>query len=101
MLLIATYEHEFGCSVTGGHVFRGDEFPDMAGLYFFGDFCSGRIWSLVAATFCSLRHGGELRQTANRMTRWHSGSLPSRSPDPPGRFGYQNGHHRTQSFDLA
>ena len=47
-LPIATYGHEFGCSVTGGHVYRGDEFPDMGGLYFFGDFCSGRIWSLVA-----------------------------------------------------
>jgi hypothetical protein len=45
---IATYGHEVGCSVTGGHVYRGDDFPVMAGLYFFGDFCSGRIWSVVA-----------------------------------------------------
>jgi glucose/arabinose dehydrogenase len=45
---IATYGHDLGCSVTGGHVYRGDDFPNMAGLYFFGDFCSGRIWSLQA-----------------------------------------------------
>jgi glucose/arabinose dehydrogenase len=45
---IATYGHGPECSVTGGHVYRGTEFPDMVGQYFFGDFCSGRIWSLVA-----------------------------------------------------
>ena len=28
--------------------FSFDDFPDMAGLYFFGDFCSGRIWSVQA-----------------------------------------------------
>ncbi|HZA41395.1 MAG TPA: PQQ-dependent sugar dehydrogenase [Actinomycetota bacterium] len=48
-LPITTYGHGPGnCSVTGGHVYRGDDFPDMAGLYFFGDFCSGRIWSVQA-----------------------------------------------------
>ncbi|HWS88689.1 MAG TPA: PQQ-dependent sugar dehydrogenase [Pyrinomonadaceae bacterium] len=34
------------CSVTGGYVYRGDTYPRMKGLYFYGDFCSGRIWSL-------------------------------------------------------
>ena len=47
-LPIATYGHGLGCSVTGGHVYRGNAFPDMAGLYFFGDFCTGRIWSVAA-----------------------------------------------------
>ena len=48
-LPITTYGHGPGnCSVTGGHVYRGDDFPDMAGLYFFGDFCSGRVWSVQA-----------------------------------------------------
>ena len=47
-LPIATYGHGLGCSVTGGHVYRGSAFPDMVGLYFFGDFCTGRIWSVVA-----------------------------------------------------
>jgi glucose/arabinose dehydrogenase len=47
-LPIATYGHDLGCSVTGGHVYRGDDYPDINGLYFFGDFCTGRIWSVVA-----------------------------------------------------
>ena len=34
------------CSVTGGYVVRAGTYPRMYGLYFYGDFCSGRIWSL-------------------------------------------------------
>jgi glucose/arabinose dehydrogenase len=45
-LPIAEYSHSLGCSVTGGYVYRGTAQPPMRGLYIFGDFCSGRIWSL-------------------------------------------------------
>jgi len=34
------------CSVTGGYVYRGSEYPFLQGLYIFGDFCSGKIWEL-------------------------------------------------------
>ncbi len=34
------------CSVIGGHVYRGERVPSLAGAYVFGDFCSGRIWAL-------------------------------------------------------
>jgi len=44
---VAEYDHiEGGCSVTGGYVYRGATYPRMKGNYFFGDYCSGRIWSL-------------------------------------------------------
>ncbi|MDQ3804392.1 MAG: PQQ-dependent sugar dehydrogenase [Acidobacteriota bacterium] len=39
------YTHAEGCSVTGGYVYRGG-FPRMRGIYFYGDYCSGRIWGL-------------------------------------------------------
>jgi glucose/arabinose dehydrogenase len=46
ILPVAEYDHAFGCSITGGYVYRGAEHPTLAGVYFFGDFCSGRIWGL-------------------------------------------------------
>ena len=45
---LAVYSHDLGCSVTGGHVYRGRAFPELAGNYFFGDYCSGRIWAVAA-----------------------------------------------------
>ena len=43
---VAVYSHRFGCSVTGGYVYRGSAVPAARGRYFYGDYCSGRIWSL-------------------------------------------------------
>jgi glucose/arabinose dehydrogenase len=38
------YPHRDGaCSVTGGYVYRGATIPELAGAYFFGDFCSGAV----------------------------------------------------------
>ena len=45
---IAEYSHDFGCSVTGGHVYRGRRFPSMRGYYFFADYCTGLMWTLEA-----------------------------------------------------
>jgi glucose/arabinose dehydrogenase len=45
-LPIQDYDHSLGCSVTGGYVYRGAAVPDLRGHYIFGDYCSGRIWSL-------------------------------------------------------
>lgn len=45
---LAVYSHDDGCSVTGGYVYRGRAFPDLAGNYFFGDYCSGRLWAVAA-----------------------------------------------------
>ena len=41
------YSHDEGCSVTGGFVYRGDDIPAAQGRYFFADYCSGRMWSLL------------------------------------------------------
>jgi glucose/arabinose dehydrogenase len=47
ILPVTEYTRDMGCSITGGNVYRGADFPEMAGVYFFSDFCSGNIWGLV------------------------------------------------------
>jgi len=42
---VLTYTHSFGCSITGGYVYRGAAVPLLAGQYVYGDFCTGRIWA--------------------------------------------------------
>ncbi len=46
VLPIFEYNHELGCSVTGGYVSRGMEDLALYGNYFLADFCQGTIWSL-------------------------------------------------------
>ncbi len=43
---INDYSHDLGCSITGGYVYRGAAFPQLVGSYVFGDYCSGRVWTL-------------------------------------------------------
>jgi glucose/arabinose dehydrogenase len=45
---IAEYDHQGGaCSVTGGYVVRGPGAPSLRGRYVFGDYCTGRVWTLA------------------------------------------------------
>jgi glucose/arabinose dehydrogenase len=45
VLPITEYGHVDGnCSITGLGVYRADEYPALDGIYFFADYCSGRIW---------------------------------------------------------
>jgi len=50
---LAEYNHgsgdSTGCSIIGGFVYRGAAHPELVGRYFFGDYCSGKIWDLAAA----------------------------------------------------
>ena len=45
---IVEYDHGVGWSVTGGYVYRGAAYPQLQGRYFYGDFGTGRIWSIQA-----------------------------------------------------
>ncbi len=64
---VAEYNHGFGCSVTGGFVYRGTELADLQGVYIYGDFCSGNIWGLRTGSADAVDPGsaGQLIGAAN------------------------------------
>jgi glucose/arabinose dehydrogenase len=41
------FSHVAGCSITGGYVYRGEALPELQGVYFFGDYCTGHIWTMI------------------------------------------------------
>ena len=45
---IQVYSHALGCSITGGFVYRGKAKAGrgLVGRYFYGDYCSGTVWTL-------------------------------------------------------
>jgi glucose/arabinose dehydrogenase len=67
---IHEYSHDEGCSVTGGFVYRGRRSPALVGRYFFADFCSKHLWSLV-----------------RRNGRWDSTDYGAILPFGPRTFG--------------
>jgi glucose/arabinose dehydrogenase len=46
------------CAVSGGFVYRGSAVPAAQGRYFYGDNCSGRMWSFPSGRARSLRREG-------------------------------------------
>ena len=47
---VAEYGRSEGISITGGFVYRGSSIPALVGQYLFGDFGSGRVWTLRETT---------------------------------------------------
>jgi hypothetical protein len=56
------YHHDVGKSITGGHVYRGKELPELDGAYLYADYVSAKIWALWY-------DGKTRRVTANRPIR--------------------------------
>src|SRR5262249_5085004 len=40
------YDHNYGCAVVGGYVYRGPNIPALQGTYFCADYCYATIWSI-------------------------------------------------------
>lgn len=45
VLPVLDYAHGDGCSITGGHVYRGSAIPSLVGTYFYADYCQGWVRS--------------------------------------------------------
>lgn len=48
-LPVAQYDHAHGCSIIGGHVYRGS-IAALRGHYFYSDYCGGWLESISAGT---------------------------------------------------
>jgi hypothetical protein len=46
VLPVAEYGRDLGCSVTGGHVYRGAAIEGLRGWYLFSDYCSGLLFGI-------------------------------------------------------
>ena len=44
---ILEYNHKVGKSITGGHVYRGEQGKSLAGKYIYADYVSGIMWALT------------------------------------------------------
>lgn len=49
-LPVSEYARDLGCTVIGGYVYRGAQFPFLVGTYLSADYCSGRIFAIGAAS---------------------------------------------------
>jgi glucose/arabinose dehydrogenase len=74
---IAVYPLNGHCAVVGGFVYRGRTVPSAAGRYFYGDNCSGTVWSLRVV-------GGRARSV--RRERFNLPGLSSFGEDARGEL---------------
>lgn len=74
---VTQHHHSEARSITGGFVYHGKDLPSLKGAYIYGDYNTGKIWSL--------RHDGqrvtsrqELADTGHQIIGWaesHDGEL--------------------------
>ncbi|NJN44245.1 MAG: hypothetical protein HC806_05675, partial [Anaerolineae bacterium] len=58
---IAEYQHlGSNCSVTGGYVYRGSQYPVFQGHYIFADYCTGQTWTAINNGGWSVTYQGDL-----------------------------------------
>ena len=71
------YHHDSGKSVTGGHVYRGKQLPELDGHYLYTDYITGRMWALKYDE-------AKKRVVANRTLTNKSASIMSYGEDESG-----------------
>jgi len=65
------YDHSQGCSIAGGFVYRGSALPEVAGHYFYSDYCFGWLASMAGDQtrgFAARRWSLDASSTIGRVT---------------------------------
>ena len=68
VLPIAEYSHNEGISISGGYVYRGSLLPALNGVYFYGDYGTGTIWSLYRDASGNWQNSVFMRSTGNQIS---------------------------------
>jgi glucose/arabinose dehydrogenase len=73
---VAVYGRTDGCAaVVGGYVYRGTAIPSLRGRYVYGDFCTGKVWSVDPAEPGLVRRELELGTTLASFGEDEAGEL--------------------------
>ncbi|HEX2205305.1 MAG TPA: PQQ-dependent sugar dehydrogenase [Longimicrobium sp.] len=93
-LPVLEYSHDGGaCSVTGGHVYRGDAIPAIRGHYFYADYCAGWVRSF--------RHAGGEAVDRRSWTLGELGNVTSFGEDGAGELYLATADGRVLRFAPA
>jgi glucose/arabinose dehydrogenase len=87
---IYEYSHSVGQSITGGYVYRGTALGSgYRGRYFFGDFVSGRLWSIALTVNAStgVAAASDLQEHTSELS---SSSISSFGVDSSGELYFVN-----------
>jgi putative heme-binding domain-containing protein len=74
---VVSHSHAEAASITGGHVYHGKQFPELAGAYVYGDYETGKVWALWHDGTTLTRHE-EIADTACKLVAFgqdHAGEL--------------------------
>jgi glucose/arabinose dehydrogenase len=75
-LPVTEFDHDDGCSVSGGFVYRGSAIRDLRGTYLYSDYCSGfvRSFRFTNGRAENERRFPELEPSDNAVTSFGEGS---------------------------
>jgi glucose/arabinose dehydrogenase len=79
VLPVLEYPHTEGCSIIGGHVYRGAAIPSLQGTYFYADYCAGWVRTLKMA-------GGVATEVTERPELKPGGQITSIGQDAAGEL---------------
>ena len=76
---VLEYSHSDGCTVIGGHVYRGTAIPALQGTYFYADYCLGAVRSFRIS-------GGVPVEQTDWADLQPDGQITSLGEDPAGEL---------------
>jgi len=77
---VTEYDHDLGCSIHGGYVYRGAAYPALQGIYLYADFCSEKVWGLQNDGGWQFQH---LLDSGMNISSFGQGESGESIPDGP------------------